>query len=194
MAETKPVNTVLMMGKTGSGKGTQSKLLADRLGFKVFSSGDKFREIRLRQDWLGARVREDYDQGLLMPHWYASYLFEEAFFNTPPEQGIIFEGSGRKKPEAELFNEVATWLRREYVVFNIIVTDDEVVRRSKGRGRSDGLDEESKIRNRLKEYEIHTGPAIEYFRSLGRVIDIDGMPAAEAIHEDIVKKLSEYGN
>jgi len=178
-----------MMGKTGSGKGTQAKLLSDRVGFEIFSSGDKFRELRSREDWLGERIHEEYDKGLLMPHWFASFLFEEKLLNTPPKQGLIFEGSGRKKPEAELFDEVATWLKRDYAVINIKVSDEEAIKRMKDRGRSDGLDVTEKIKNRLDEYRNYTEPAIEFFRSRGKVIDIDGMPAPEIIHENILEKL-----
>ncbi|KKU58659.1 MAG: hypothetical protein UX81_C0018G0001, partial [Parcubacteria group bacterium GW2011_GWA2_47_12] len=47
------INTILMMGKTGSGKGTQSELLAKKLGYGIFSTGDEFRKLRKREDFLG---------------------------------------------------------------------------------------------------------------------------------------------
>ncbi|OHA23309.1 MAG: hypothetical protein A3H57_04135 [Candidatus Taylorbacteria bacterium RIFCSPLOWO2_02_FULL_43_11] len=184
------IKTILMMGKTGSGKGVQSEMLSKKTGFKIFSSGDKFRSLRVREDWLGKRVREEYDQGLLMPHWFASYIFEDVLLSTPPESGLIFEGTGRKKPEAELFDEVATWLRRDYVVFDIKVSDEEVIKRLQLRGRSDGLDANvEKIKFRLDEYRKHTDPAIGYFKSVGRAIEINGEQTPEAVHEDINKVL-----
>ncbi|MBI2474455.1 MAG: nucleoside monophosphate kinase [Candidatus Taylorbacteria bacterium] len=188
--EIKNVKTILMMGKTGSGKGMQAGLLSKETGYKIFSSGDKFRELRQREDWLGERVREEYDQGLLMPHWFASYIFEEALFGVKPEDGLIFEGTGRKKSEAELFNEVVTWLHREYLVFDIQVSDEEVLKRLQLRGRSDGLDANvEKIKFRLDEYRKHTGPAIALFKSYGRVVEINGEQTPEAVHTDIVKAL-----
>jgi adenylate kinase len=186
----KEINTFLMMGKTGSGKGEQSRLLSEKTGYKIFSSGDKFRELRLKNDWLGSRIRQDYDKGLLMPHWFASFVFIEELLARDVKDGLIFEGTGRKKPEAELFNEVVSWLGREYVVFNIKVSDEEVIKRSQKRGRSDGLDSSlEKIELRIKEYRMHTEPALEYFKSIGRLVEINGEQTIEEVHQDIIKAI-----
>lgn len=179
-----------MMGKTGSGKGEQSKLLSKKTGYKIFSSGEKFRELRLKGNSLSERIREEYDRGLLMPHWFASFVFEEALLNTSPEEGLIFEGTGRKKPEAELFHEIAAWLRRDYVVFNIRISDEEVIKRSQLRNRSDGLDSSvEKIKQRIEEYNTFTEPALEYFKFLGKVVEIKGEQTIEQVHAEIVKAI-----
>lgn len=185
------INTILMMGKTGSGKGTQSELLAKKLGYQIFSTGEEFRKLRKQEGFLGDQVRAVYDQGLLMPHWFASYFFESAFLKLNPDQGIMCEGIGRKEPEARLFHDVAEWLKRDYIVFELIVSDDEVVCRMKARDRGDGLNDEEKIKVRLREYREFTEPAINFFKSQGRVISIDGMPTPDKIHENIVIKLNE---
>ncbi len=186
------INTILMMGKTGSGKGTQSELLAKKLGYQVFSTGDEFRKLRKREDFLGGLVREAYDQGLLMPHWFASYIFEDALLKLAPEQGLVCEGIGRKEPEARLFHDVALWLKRDYVVFELVVSDEEVTKRMLSRDRGDGLNDEEKIKVRLREYREFTEAAINFFKSEGRVISVDGMPSPEKIHEEVMKKLAEY--
>ena len=186
------INTILMIGKTGSGKGTQSTLLAEKLGYQIFSTGDEFRKLRAQQDFLGGKVRESYDAGLLMPSWFASYFFESAFLKLTPEQGIVCKGLGRKEPEARLFNEVAGWLGRNYIVFELVVSDEEVIRRMKARDRGDGLNDEAKIKVRLNEYREFTAPAIEFFKSQGKVFSIDGMPTPDEIHKDIIKKLQEH--
>ncbi len=184
------VNTFLMMGKTGSGKGVQAALLSKETGFKIFSSGEKFREMRSKDNWLAKRIKEDYDKGLLMPHWFASFIFEEALLDLSDGEGLIFEGTGRKIPEAELFNEVALWLRREYRVFDIKVSDEEVISRSLKRGRDDGLDADvDKIKIRLSEYKKFTEPAIAYFKNLGKVIEINGEQSIESVHNDIIKAI-----
>lgn len=184
------INTFLMMGKTGSGKGVQAELLSKKTGFKIFSSGEKFRELRAKDNWLAKRIKEDYDKGLLMPHWFASFIFEEALLNLSDDEGLIFEGTGRKIPEAELFNEVALWLRREYIVFDIKVSNEEVINRSLKRGRADGLDADvDKIKVRLEEYKKFTEPAITYFKNLGKVVEINGEQPIDAVHNDIVKAI-----
>ena len=185
------INTILMMGKTGSGKGTQSELLAKKLDYGIFSTGDEFRKFRKREDFLGGLVRGAYDQGLLMPHWFASYIFEDALLKLAPEQGLVCEGIGRKEPEARLFHDVAGWLKRDYLVFELVVSDEEVTRRMLSRDRGDGLNDEEKIKVRLREYREFTEPAINFFKAEGRVISIDGSPTPEKIHEEVIKKLEE---
>ena len=186
----KTANTILMMGKTGSGKGTQSELLAKKLGYKVFSTGDEFRNIRKRDDFLGAKVKSEYDQGLLMPHWFASYLFEDALLKTDPTIGLVCEGIGRKEPEAELFHDVAKWLGRDYMVFELVVSDEEGIRRQLLRDRGDSLNDRAKIEVRLVEYRTYTEAAINFFKRQGKVTSVDGMGTPERIHEDIVKALT----
>lgn len=180
-----------MMGKTGSGKGVQSELLATKLGYSIFSTGEEFRKIRQQGDFLGKLVNEVYSQGLLMPHWFASYLFEDALFKLTPKDGLVCEGIGRKEPEARLFNDVANWLKRDYLVFELVVSDEEVTRRMMSRDRGDGLNDEEKIKVRLREYREFTEPAINFFKSEGRVVSIDGSPTPEKIHEEIMRKLLE---
>ena len=74
------IKTIAMMGKPGSGKGTQAKLLAEALQFELFSSGDAFRKVKEQDSFLGRKVKEEMDKGYLMPHWFASYWFEHKVF------------------------------------------------------------------------------------------------------------------
>ncbi len=52
-------------------------------------------------------------------------------------------------------------------------------------------DDEEKIKVRLREYREFTEPAINFFKSQGRVVTIDGSPAPGNIHVEIMKKLEE---
>ena len=181
-----------MMGKTGSGKGTQSELLAKKLGWQIFSTGAEFRKIRKMENFLGEKVRSEYDKGLLMPHWFASYLFEDALLKTDPKAGLVCEGIGRKEPEAKLFNDVAEWLGREYIVFELLVSDEEVIKRQLLRDRGDSLNDRAKIEVRLTEYRTYTEAAINFFKGLRKVISVDGMGTPEAIHAEVMQKLGKY--
>ncbi len=182
------VRTVLFIGRPGSGKETQARRLADDTGFHIFSTGERFRELREHRDALGERVKEVYDTGRLMPSWFAEYLFEDALLRLPHGTGVIFEGTGRWRPEAELFDEVATWLGRPYNVLNLEVGEEEAMRRQLSRaqfgGRPDSNSEE-KIRIRFKEFKEHTLEAIDFFREKGVLIDIRGEQGPDAIAADI---------
>lgn len=185
-------NTVLFIGKPGSGKGTQAKLIADKMGWLNFSSGDRFKQIRDGNEPYSARVREMYDQGIFMPNWFADYLLENALLEMTSDKGVVLEGFGRTKDQAEHVMEICSWLGRNLVVFNLEVSDEEVMRRmlkrSETEHRPDSSDEE-KIRARLAQYENNTAPALEYFRTQGVVQEIRGEQTPEEIASDIAKIL-----
>lgn len=182
MDHTKPV--FLFVGRPSSGKETQGRLLADRLGAPLFMTGAKFREIIASGSPLGKRIKSVYEAGLLMPSWVATYLFQDFLFDLPFESHAVFEGTGRACDEAETFEKVTAWLGRPYVVFNLVVDPEVVVQRSVARHR-DAADDETAVRTRLKEYERSTAPAIEYFKSIGKCIDIDGEKDVDAIRAEV---------
>lgn len=180
------------MGRPGSGKETQAHLLSQKTGFKVFSTGMKFRELRERTDVLGSHVRSAYDTAKLLPVWFAEYLFQDALFKLEPDEGIIFEGTGRALAEAELFHEVTTWLGRPYTVVNLDLDETEARRRQVERAlvqsRPDS-NTEAKISTRFEAYNAHTAKALDFFREKGVVVDVPAEGTIEAIHADIISKL-----
>ena len=182
------IRTILFVGKPGSGKETQAKPLAEKTGYRILSTGAVFRELRVEESPLGERVKEVYDQGKLLPAWLASYLFQPEILRMHAAEGIILEGTGRARAEAELFDEVTGWLGRKYVVVNLDISDAEAITRQVGRGRSDS-DTEEKVRTRLSEYENATASAISFFEERGVLINVSGERSVADIHADIVERL-----
>lgn len=171
------IDTVLIIGRPGSGKGTQANMLAHRLGWTRLSSGDRFKEIRDGNEPFSPRVREMYDKGTLMPDWFADYLLESGLLDLEPYVGVILEGFGRTENQAKHFCEIVSWLGRHLMVFNLDVSEDEVIRRMKARAEVEDRPDsnsETNIRERLAQYEAQTAPAIEHFRKCGFVTDING--------------------
>lgn len=180
------------VGRIASGKGTQAKLLADKLDAPLFVTGDKFRAMIASGSELGNRIKETYEKGLLMPSWVANYMLEEFVFNLPHESHAVFEGSGRDVDQAKVIEEVCGWLGRPYTVFNLAVAEETVLARSAGRGR-DKTDEEEVVKMRLAEYKKLTEPAIEYFRSIGKCIDIDGEKDVPSVEAEIMTHVAALG-
>ncbi|MCK9351169.1 MAG: nucleoside monophosphate kinase [Candidatus Paceibacterota bacterium] len=188
----KKYKTFVMVGKPGSGKGMQTRLLAEKSGFKTFSTGDKFRELQKADTPLGHKTAEIMDRGSLMPYWFAGFLFQEAVLYLPENEGIIYEGAARKAPEAELFHDVMTWLERPYKAIYLDVHDDEVTKRLIKRGgienRAD--DNEEAIKHRLKVYQEEVVPAVQVFQKYGTILDVNGDQTPEEVHQEILKMIA----
>jgi len=190
-----PKRLFLFVGRTASGKEKQSRKLAEKINAPVFMTGERFREIIRSGSPLGEKIKDDYEKGLLMPSWVADYMFQDFVFNLRYDKSAVFEGSGRDKKQAEVVEAVTEWLGREYVAFNLEVSPETVIARSLSRQR-DATDEEEVIKTRLAEYERLTAPAIEHFRSLGKLVDIDGENSPEEVHSEVMKHISDddYSN
>ncbi len=184
--------TFVMVGRPGSGKGVQSKFLAEKTGFKVFSSGDKFRMLRQEDSFIGKKIRGTVDRGGLMPYWFAGFLFQEVVIYLPHEEGIIFEGSARKAPEAVLFHDVMEWLERPYKAIYLDVSDDISVTRLLKRKEIENRDDdvEDRIRVRLSFHKKEVEPAMDVFRSKGTLLHVNGDQTPEKVFEEILEKLS----
>ena len=184
------VNTFVFMGRPGSGKGKQSELLAKKLGCRIFSTGARYREMTTDGTLLGQKIKKIMDAGDLTPSWLASFLFEQKLLNLDPKEPVVFEGVGRKLEEAKLFNDVCGFLERDFKVIYLETSEDIVRERIAKRASIEGRSDDKSIENRFKKYNEETLPAINFFRSIGKVIDINGEPLPEVVEAEIQEKLS----
>lgn len=181
-------NTILLMGRPGSGKGTQAKLLAERLGWVRLSSGDRIKMIRDGNEPFSDRVRTMYDKGTLLPDWFADYLLENGLLELDPHVGVICEGFGRTELQARHVDEIMAWLGRPLTVINLEVSPEESLKRMLLRAQVEDRpdsDDAAKIRERLAQYEKETAPALAFFRAEGKVTDVNGELSPEGVAEAI---------
>jgi adenylate kinase len=187
------LKTIVMMGRPGSGKGTQARLLAEATGFELFSTGKRTREIADLDTFFGRKLKEVTEAGLLIPHWIASFYFEELLLSRPQEHGVIFDGTCRTLPEAELFDEMNAWLERPYQIIYLDVSEEAVISRLEKR-RSEGRKDDSSpsIEKRMEEFKNETEPALAFLRmrKKGRVLEIPGEGDPQAIFAEIRSRLA----
>jgi len=183
------IKTIVFLGNVGSGKGTQAELLSEKLNYKILNTGKVFRELRQKDTPLGKRVREVYDSGDLLPDWFPMYLFKQELFQLGENDGLILDGAVRTLGQAQEFDEVLDWSKRDYAVIDVQVSEDEVVNRMQKRDR-DTLDSDDNIKVRLEEYEKKTAPAIKFFKERGKVLEINGEQARGDVFTDICKVLN----
>jgi len=182
-------HTIFFIGKPGCGKGDQTKFLAKETRWKIISSGDQFRAMAAEDSPVGRKVKAEMEAGLLVPHWFAAYLFLKSVFSLAADESIIFDGFSRKVPEAELAIESLAWLGRPFVVLHLKVSDGEIRHRLALRKSAEGRVDDTVVDERLKEYRTHTEPALELFRAKGALIEINGEGERETIAADIRKAL-----
>ena len=180
-----------MMGPPGSGKGTQGKLLAKKLGGEIYSSGNRFREMAKGSGFVNEKIKKTLEEGGLLPAWFSSHLFVDALLGINPEDTIVFEGACRRLEEAEAFDETAEWLERPYLAIFLNISGEEVERRLKVRKEVEGRNDDASdtVDHRLKEYEGHTAKAVEFLHKREKLVTISGNDTIENVHQSILKAL-----
>ncbi|MHB8660490.1 MAG: nucleoside monophosphate kinase [Minisyncoccota bacterium] len=173
--------TVFFIGKPGCGKGTQTKLLAEKTGWKVMSAGDALRAMAALDTPVGRKMKSQMNAGLLMPSWLPTYLFLKDIFSLPDGASVILDGFNRKKHEAEIIRESLAWLERPFAVIYLRVSDEEIRRRLALRKEIEDRADDHAVDERLKEYYSHTEPVVEMFREVGDLIELDGEQSPERI-------------
>jgi adenylate kinase len=181
--------SIVLMGKICSGKGTQAHYILENFGGSLYSNGNKVRETAAQPTVFGHKMKEMYESGRLIPEWIASYWMTHALVSQFEKDRVIFEAVAKKPDEAELFHEIHEWVNRPYIVFNLDISDELVHERSKKRAR-DIVDSPKSVDKRLEEYRTYTAKSIEFFRSKGTLIDIDGTASPEAVREHIFNVLN----
>ncbi len=181
-----------MVGRPGSGKGTQAKLLAEKIGAPIFSTGGEFRSLAAGSSYLGKRLKGAMEGGELLPHWLASFTFQKVIFGLEPEDKIVFEGACRTEPEAALFEEMSKWLSRPYKAIYLAISEEEAWTRLLARAGTEHRadDDQTAIRKRFEEYKKKNEAVIEHFRSVGTLVEINGEQPIEHTHMDVMKALN----
>ena len=200
------------MGPPGSGKGTQSTRLADRLGIVHISTGDILRAAVKDKTALGKKAHEFINSGKLVPDDLMIGIVKERISEKDCKHGFILDGFPRTIPQAEMLDEIVPL---DSVIF-FDVNEDECVGRLTGRricGKC-GLiynpatkpplvdnkcdkchrtlltredDKIETVRERLKVYHCQTQPLIKYYKDDGRLIAIDAALAPDQVFENLVQ-------
>lgn len=191
------LQTIILMGRAGSGKGTQGALLKSALeaaGGKVLylETGSKFREFVAGTSYSSLKAREVIMKGKLMPSFLAVWAWGSSMLEQMTgDEHIIVDGTPRMMGEALLFNEALQFYGRSPIIFvHLNVPAEEVTKRLTLRARAD--DSAEGINNRLKAFEQEVVPVIEYFKTAPGVtfVEVDGHQTIEAVQAEIKSKLS----
>ncbi len=183
--------TIVVLGKAGSGKGTQIELLQEKLApHLVLHTGTLFRQLVEKQTVVAQRAKKILDDGGLQPAWLASFLWlRELVERFHTGDHIIFDGTPRRLEEAEELEKVMGWLgRTEITALLIDISDEEALARLAKRKRGD--DTEDAIHERLEWFRREVGPVAENYENKGYLVRVDGMGTVEEVAERVSRSLN----
>lgn len=174
----------MILGAPGSGKGTQGKILADRLGIPQVSTGDLLRAAMKQGTPLGLKAKGFYDQGLLVPDELIFGLIQEILDSPPAAKGVLMDGFPRTIPQAEAVDRMlaAKQARVDRVIL-LEVPETELVQRLLGRAAKEGRADDNieSITQRLKVFQQQTAPLIAFYEGRGIVKRVNGLGSVEEI-------------
>ena len=179
---------ILILGAPGSGKGTQGKILAERLGLPKITTGDLIRTAMKEGTPLGLEAKKYYDDGKLVPDGIILNMIKEELARPEAEHGAILDGFPRTAAQAALVDRtLAERGQRLNYILLLDVTEDELVRRMRARAQVEGRadDTPAAIANRLQSYQRDTAPLIAHYAQRGIVHRVLGTGSIEQIAEEI---------
>src|SRR6266496_1500309 len=106
---------VVLMGAPGAGKGTQARLLEERLGLPQISTGDIFRELARAQTPLAEEVRTVQASGNLISDELVIRIVEERISRDDCLNGCVLDGFPRTAVQAEMLEKLAASHQNEIV-------------------------------------------------------------------------------
>jgi adenylate kinase len=213
---------LVLVGPPGAGKGTQAQFISSHLSIPKISTGDIFRDNVSHGTALGRRAQAYMERGDLVPDEVTIAMVSDRLADDDTAAGFLLDGFPRNVPQAETLKKMLlAWDTRLDVVLELVVDDDEVVRRLSGRrtcrrcgrvwhatfdppARPDICDDcggelfqrdddrEDTIRHRLEVYQQQTSPLISFYADEGILLGLDATGPVDEITERALSALRRF--
>ena len=210
---------VIMLGPPGAGKGTQTKLIVEKLGIPQISTGDILRQAVKDQTEMGKKAKSYMDAGELVPDDVVIGIINDRLSQPDCKDGYILDGFPRTLAQAEALSDAlkSTGSDIDYVI-DLKVAPDDLVRRLTGRrvcrkcgqmyhvefsppqieGQCDKCggelyqrddDKEETILKRFDVYNQQARALESFYAGTGKYKSFDGAKSIEEINREILSIL-----
>lgn len=204
----------MLIGAPASGKGTQAKLLTERLQITHISTGDMLRQAVSNRTDLGQMIEPYLRHGWLVPDNHVVQLVDDRLADGETAQGFVLDGFPRTLSQAQGLDR--TMAARDISLDAIILIEvdtDAVLERVTGR-RSDPDtgeiyhlvfdpppdeirdrleqredDTEEVMRERLATYDQEIRPVLDHYERRQQIVRVDGTNPPEQVLGDILVQL-----
>ncbi len=194
---------IILVGKSGSGKGTQGKFIKSFLEenfpeneMHYLSTGEEMRRIMKQASYTAKLSKEAMENGDLQPMFFSVYVWAKYLMeHIHGNDNIIFDGVPRRKEEAEMLSgamKFYDWPKP--IVINIDVSDEESIKRMMDRKRED--DNVENFKKKMDWYKMEVEPMLDWYSESNRYsyVKIDGMKSVEEISSHIGHFLKSHYN
>ena len=209
------MDSIVLFGPPGAGKGTQAQRIMDTTGLPQISTGDMLRAAVSKGTNTGIEAKKYMDAGQLVPDEVIINLIKERIKEPDAVNGVMFDGFPRTIPQAEALAEITEVSH----VIAIEVPDERIVERICGRftcancgsvfhdsfnptkisGVCDNCessefkrradDNADTVMSRLSAYHKQTSPLADWYEAQGIFIRVDGDRGIDNITSDILDAL-----
>ena len=206
---------MLIMGPAGAGKGTVSERICADYKVPHISTGDMFREELRNNTPLGQQAQAYMSQGLLVPDEVTIAMVKSRLSRQDCADGYLLDGFPRSLPQAIAISDLDIDAVINLKIDEQLLVDRIVERRicrncgaiynrvslpSKVEGVCDncggelyqrGDDTYEALRVRLDSYHNETQAAVDYFRDMGIVYDVNAGQGKEEVYRDVQAALAK---
>jgi len=207
---------MILLGPPGAGKGTQAKMLLEKLTIPQISTGDILRAAVKEGTPMGLEAKSYMDSGGLVPDSVVIGIIRDRIQDDDCGKGYILDGFPRTIAQAEALDTMLSDLGSGIdAVVSLQADEEELVRRLTGRRtcrscgfgfhvmfkppKAEGVcdecggelyqrddDQETAIRERLSVYGEQTQPLIKYYSGKGTLKEVDGLGDIQEIQRRIL--------
>ena len=179
---------LVMLGGTGSGKGTQTAKLSDRLKIPSISTGDILRAGIASKTELGKQAQTYVSQGELVPDDLMIQFIQQRLQQPDVSNGWILEGYPRTAFQAEELDFLLKKIKQKLDwAIHLKVSEAVMTERALGRGLAD--DRTAVIKRRIQNFQEFTIPILEYYAYCQRLITVNGEQPPDKVVRDLLEKL-----